>query len=70
MNANDAARLVEAGVDGVQLDKVSPVEVAQLVPRLKAINPQVTLIAAAESTRATLPNTPPPVSTAWLVDVH
>ena len=39
-------RLVEAGVNGVQLDKVSPAEVARLVPQLKAINPQVTLIAA------------------------
>ena len=42
----DATRLVEAGVDGVQLDKVAPEQVAQLVPQLKAINPHVTLIAA------------------------
>lgn len=45
-SVEDAVRLVEAGVNGVQLDKVSPAEVARLVPQLKAINPQVTLIAA------------------------
>lgn len=45
-SVEDAARLVEAGVDGVQLDKVAPEQVAQLVPQLKAINPHVTLIAA------------------------
>ena len=45
-STEDAVRLVEAGVDGVQLDKVAPEQVAQLVPQLKAINPHVTLIAA------------------------
>lgn len=42
----DAPRLVEAGVDGIQLDKVPADEVARLVPQLKAISPRVTLIAA------------------------
>ncbi len=42
----DAPRLVEAGVDGVQLDKVPVEDVAALVPRLRAINPRVTIIAA------------------------
>lgn len=45
-DARDAARLVEAGVDGVQMDKIPAAELAQLVPQLKAINPRVTLIAA------------------------
>lgn len=45
-STEDAVRLVEAGIDGVQLDKVAPEQVAQLVPQLKAINPHVTLIAA------------------------
>ena len=44
--AQDAARLVRAGVDGIQLDKVPVAEVERLVPELKGINPQVTLIAA------------------------
>lgn len=42
----DAPRLVEAGVDGIQLDKVPAAEVERLVPQLKAINPLVTLVAA------------------------
>lgn len=42
----DAPRLVEAGVDGVQLDKAPASQIAQLVPQLKAINPRVTVIAA------------------------
>lgn len=41
-----AAQLVEAGVDGIQLDKVPVAEVAALVGELKAINPQVVVIAA------------------------
>lgn len=39
-------RFVEAGVDGIQLDKVPADELAQLVRTLKGINPQVTVIAA------------------------
>ncbi|MGI6033200.1 MAG: ModD protein [Coriobacteriales bacterium] len=42
----DAPRLVEAGVDGIQLDKVPVDEVAALAEKLRAINPNVTLIAA------------------------
>lgn len=42
----DAMCLVEAGVDGIQLDKIPAAEVARLVPQLKAINPRVTLVAA------------------------
>ena len=43
---NDARKLVEAGVDGIQLDKVPAAQVAELVRELKAIKPSVTLIAA------------------------
>lgn len=42
----DAIHLVKAGVDGVQFDKVPADELGALVEALKAINPQVTLIAA------------------------
>ena len=42
----DAKRLVEAGVDGIQLDKAPVEEVAALVPELRAINPNITLVAA------------------------
>lgn len=45
-DASDAVRFVEAGVDGIQLDKVPADELAQLVSTLKDINPQVTVIAA------------------------
>lgn len=45
-DAADAARFAEAGVDGIQLDKVPADELAPLVQQLKAINPQVTVIAA------------------------
>ncbi|MGN0072583.1 MAG: ModD protein [Coriobacteriales bacterium] len=44
--AQDALRLVEAGVDGVQLDKVPAAQLAELLPLLKAANPRVTVIAA------------------------
>lgn len=44
--AEDALRLARAGVDGVQLDKVAPAELAALVAQLRKVNPQVTLIAA------------------------
>lgn len=42
----DALCLVEAGVDGVQLDKALAEEIAALVPKLRALNPRVTIIAA------------------------
>ena len=38
--------LAHAGVDGVQLDKVSVSEAARLVPELKAIDPHLTVIIA------------------------
>ncbi len=42
----DAARLVEAGVDGIQLDKTPVDDLAAKVPELRAINPSITLVAA------------------------
>lgn len=45
-NPEQARILVDAGVDGVQFDKVQPDELAVLVPELRAINPYVTLVAA------------------------
>jgi molybdenum transport protein len=45
-DVEDAERLVKAGADGIQLDKATPEQVAQMVEKLKAINPGVTLIAA------------------------
>ena len=42
----DAPRLVEAGVDGVQLDKAPVDEISALVPQLRAINPRVAIVAA------------------------
>ena len=44
--AEQAPKLVCAGVDGVQFDKVPADELARLVPQLRKMNPQVTLIAA------------------------
>ncbi|MEG1398016.1 MAG: ModD protein [Raoultibacter sp.] len=42
----DAPRLAQAGIDGIQFDKVAPSELAALVPQLRAINPAITLLAA------------------------
>ena len=44
--AEQALVLAQAGVDGIQLDKVPVDEVAALVNELRTINPQVTIIAA------------------------
>ena len=44
--AERARMLAHAGVDGVQLDKVSVSEAARLVPELKAIDPHLTVIIA------------------------
>ena len=44
--AEQARVLAEAGVDGIQLDKVPGDELATLVVHLRALNPHVTLIAA------------------------
>lgn len=45
-SAEEALVLAEAGVDGVQLDKVPVEEMGSLVRRLKAIDPHLTVIAA------------------------
>lgn len=44
--AEDAARLVAAGVDGIQLDKVPVDEVASVVGELRALDSHVTIVAA------------------------
>lgn len=44
--AEDARRLVRAGVDGIQFDKVAVNELAPLVEELHAIDPHVALVAA------------------------
>ncbi|MDO4399678.1 MAG: ModD protein [Coriobacteriia bacterium] len=41
-----ATALAEAGVDGIQLDKATPEVLERLAPKLRAINPRITLIAA------------------------
>lgn len=41
-----AIRLAEAGVDGIQLDKVSCERMAEVVGRIRAIDPRVTIVAA------------------------
>ncbi len=38
--------LADAGVDGIQFDKIQPAELEALVPELRDINPHITLIAA------------------------
>lgn len=45
-DAERARVLARAGVDGIQLDKLPPDELAALVRELRAINPRVTLVAA------------------------
>jgi molybdenum transport protein len=45
-DAEQALRLATSGVDGIQLDKLKPDELATLVPKLRAANPRLTLIAA------------------------
>lgn len=45
-DAHDAPRFAEAGVDGIQLDKVPVDELAPLVRQLKDVNGHVTVIAA------------------------
>lgn len=44
--AADALAAVEAGADGVQLDKMGPKELAELVPRLRALRAHLTINAA------------------------
>ena len=43
---DEARRLAEAGVDGIQLDKLPVDDLAVLVPELRAVDPHLTLIAA------------------------
>ena len=43
---DEARRLAEAGVDGIQLDKLPVDDLAAIVPELRAIDPHLTLIAA------------------------
>ena len=43
---DEARRLAEAGVGGIQLDKLPVDDLAALVPELRAIDPHLTLIAA------------------------
>lgn len=45
-NAQQAVALAEAGVDGIQFDKIAPEELEALVPKLRALHPGVTLIAS------------------------
>jgi molybdenum transport protein len=42
----EALELAEAGIDGVQVDKVAAVELQEWVPRLRAIRPNLTILAA------------------------
>lgn len=42
----DALVLAEAGIDGVQFDKVSPSQLREWVSRLRAIRPELTILAA------------------------
>ena len=43
---DEAHRIARAGVDGIQLDKAKPEELAKLVPELRIINPSMTIIAS------------------------
>lgn len=45
-SAQQARILAEVGVDGIQFDKVPPIELESLVPELRDIDPHITLIAA------------------------
>ena len=45
-NPDEARRLAEAGVDGIQLDKLPVDDLAAIAPELRAIDPHLTLIAA------------------------
>lgn len=43
---DQALRLAQAGVDGVQMDKVPARELGALVPKLRSLDPHLTIIAA------------------------
>jgi molybdenum transport protein len=42
----EALALARAGIDGVQFDKVSPSQLREWVPRLRAVRPELTVLAA------------------------
>lgn len=44
--ADHAMELARAGVDGIQFDKIAPDDLAELVEKIRAVAPHVTLIAA------------------------
>ena len=45
-NHDDSIRLCKAGVDGIQFDKIEPLSLKDIVADLRAINPNIILIAA------------------------
>lgn len=45
-SAADAVRLAEAGVDGLQFDKIPPAELSDVVEQVRRVAPSVTLLAA------------------------
>lgn len=45
-SAEQARILADVGVDGIQFDKIMPAELEMLVPELRDIDPNITLIAA------------------------
>lgn len=44
--AEESLQLAEAGVDGLQFDKIEPAALMQLVARIRTIDPHITLVAA------------------------
>ncbi|ATW28596.1 ModD protein [Candidatus Formimonas warabiya] len=53
-SVEDGIKLCRAGVDGLQFDKLSPEVLCAAVPQLKAINPQLVLLAAGGITEKNL----------------
>lgn len=45
-DASQAIALARAGVDGIQFDKIAAQELTELVPKLRALHPSITLVAA------------------------
>lgn len=46
VNLADAVKVSQAGVDGVQLDKMSPAELGAVVKAIRAVEPRTTILAA------------------------
>jgi molybdenum transport protein len=42
----EALALAKAGIDGVQFDKVSPSQLREWMPQLRAVRPELTVLAA------------------------